>query len=147
MRQPRRGAGAAAATAARVGRAAGAVLAVAGVALAAAGLVVPGLFVLAYLVWTRAEPERWEAAVAEERRRLRGGETLRRHGVLPVRALAAHPDVPLGQLARRLAPRRVHVVLVAGPELEVLGVLDERALHEGLRALGPRATVGQLLRR
>lgn len=145
--EPTRGASAAAAAAVKVGRAAAVAMCGAGVALAGFGLAVPGVFVLAYLVWTRAVPERWEAAMAEQRRRLRRGDALRRHGVLPVRTLAAHPDVTLGQLARRLAPRRVHVIVVAGPDLEVLGVVDEHALLEGLRTLGPRATVAELIRR
>lgn len=132
-------------TAARVGRAAGLALFLGGALAVAAGYLLPGVFLLAWLVWARAKPEAWEAAMAGVRRRLRAGADFRRLGVMPVRALAVHPDVTVGQLMRHMAPGRFHVIWVAGEDLAVLGRLDIRDLEEAVARLGPSAPVGRLL--
>lgn len=142
---PRLGRRPASDAAALAGRVTAVVLFIVGAAAVAAGYLVPGVFLLAWLVWARARPEAWEAAFAGVRRRLRAGADFRRRGVLQVRALAVHPDVPLGRVMRHLAPGRFHVVWVAGDDLAVLARLDVHDLEEAIARLGPSEPVGRLL--
>jgi stage IV sporulation protein FB len=138
----RLGFGAATALLCRWGRWLGLASGAAGLAALALGSAVPALWVLAPSLYSAAREERWMSAVVAWRQLWRKGEDMERARLLPLRPLAAWEGVTLDEVARRLAPQRYHLLWVVD---HVLGSLDEAALLDGLRRLGPGARLGDLL--
>lgn len=61
---------------------------------------------------------------------------LEAEGVLPVRLLAVHRDLPVREAAVRMKPRYIHLLAVCDDSLRVLEVIGEAELTEALLADG-----------
>lgn len=90
--------------------------------------------------------EEGEAATYRSYRQfLRKREQLKESRVLSARQLVAVEGTRLAELMEHLVSRRYHVVLVVDRALRPLGTLYEAELMEAFQALGPEATVDQVL--
>lgn len=72
-------------------------------------------------------------------------EELAHLGVLSVEQLAVAGDVPLRKLMKHLVPKKFCLVTVLASDLQVLGVLSEGELIEGILTGGLDVPVGKLL--
>ncbi len=132
---------------ARAGQAAAAAMMAAGLAALCWERFIPNAFLLAGFLYVAAGRELasggWEAMRVLWRKRQR----LRQRGILPVRELVATRATPLREVARHLVAQRYHVIWVTDEEMNLLGLVEEPALLEGLARKGARATLGDLLPR
>ncbi|HWI65587.1 MAG TPA: M50 family metallopeptidase [Symbiobacteriaceae bacterium] len=76
---------------------------------------------------------------------LRKKEQLKESRVLSARQLVAVEGTRLEELMEHLVLRRYHTVLVVDRNLQPLGTLYEAELMEAFQAIGPQATVEQIL--
>lgn len=135
----RQGSGPATAALLRVGRGVAAGLALVGAVLLVRGVLVPGLFIFAFFIWTRARAEREVARMRPWRELSRRAAGLGPDGLLPVQPLAVEPDLPLRRVVDRFLPRRYHLLWLVSPGGGSVGPWDEAAIWEALRRVGAAA--------
>jgi stage IV sporulation protein FB len=133
--------------AADLGRGIAVLFAVAGGVGLYLGYVNLSLLILAFFVYAAAAKERGNAAWLLTRYLTRKRQELRERRVLPVETLVAGEQLPVREVVRRFVPQRYHLIYLVKEDGDLVGLVTEAEVVEGLLAKGTEVALAELAKR